>query len=191
MGEYFPGRITIGGILHLTVPQALTLEPENLTQEDWNDKIELFLAKVNEKGFDFGETDHNLKSPKDIPGELDDKNQLVCTDSEASYGEFEELEELCRELGLSYDRWSDAKYEFEACMSIWRPGMERPFDCQADKNEHPVIDRAPVLAAYQMMSGDQDWQLSDVKALLKGALYPDQPETPVEPSPLTTFQVAP
>ena len=39
-----------------------------------------------------------------------DTGWITFRDDQACYGEFEELEELCRQLGLSYDRTSDARY---------------------------------------------------------------------------------
>ena len=50
--------------------------------------------------------------------------QFVLEENDARYGQFEELEELCRELGLPYRRQSDGKYEFSPEIAFWMPGMD-------------------------------------------------------------------
>lgn len=51
---------------------------------------------------------------------------IVRDDSEACYGQYEELEDLCREIGLPYTRQSDGKYEFSPEIVLWLPGMDEP-----------------------------------------------------------------
>ncbi len=187
MGDYFPGRITIGGVLRLRpAPES------GISQEDWDDTIDRFLAEVQETSPEFSGDTYSLTRVHDLLKILDEKKQLDCTDSEASYGEFPELEELCRELGLSYDRWSDAKYEYESCVQMWRPGMEKPFDCESNKSEVAVIDRAPVLEAYQLLlsnEGTDVGRLGKIQLILRDALYPSQPDEIIEPSPLPPFTI--
>ena len=69
--------------------------------------------------------------------------RLVCfiifRDDQARYGEFEELVELCRQLGLSYDRISDARYEHNGESARWRPDMERPLVEDADQSGKPMV----------------------------------------------------
>lgn len=45
----------------------------------------------------------------------------------ARYGEFEEIEEFCTEHGIAFDRWSEAYYEYQSQMRMYRPGAE-PID---------------------------------------------------------------
>ena len=187
MGDNFPGRITIGGVLRLhPAPES------GISQEDWDDKIDRFLAEINETSPEFGWHNYNLKRTADILSRLDEKQQLVCCDDEASYGEFSELEELCRELGLPYDRWSDHKYEYDSCVSMWRPGMNKPFECDSNSSEVAVIDRNPVLEAYQLLlcnEGTDVGRLSLVQRMLQSALYPGGVDELVEPSPLQPFTI--
>ena len=53
----------------------------------------------------------------------EEDGHVVCDDCEARYGQFEELEDACREVGLSYIRHSDGKYEFSPEIVFWQPGM--------------------------------------------------------------------
>ena len=61
--------------------------------------------------------------PFDIP-ELFEEGRLALENEQASYGQFDELEDLCRELGLPYIRRSDGRYEFSPETVFWVPGME-------------------------------------------------------------------
>lgn len=61
----------------------------------------------------------------DLAEHMED-GHFVRDDGEARYGQFEELEDLCRELGLPYIRQSDGKYEFSPEIVFWVPGMEGP-----------------------------------------------------------------
>ena len=56
---------------------------------------------------------------------MNDGNLWLC-DDEARYGEFPELEEACRDLGLAYMRHSAGKYEYDPELVDWRPGMSEP-----------------------------------------------------------------
>lgn len=49
---------------------------------------------------------------------------VVKDDCEAGYGQFQELEDTCREIGLPYIRQSDGKYEYSPEFVFWVPGME-------------------------------------------------------------------
>ena len=51
---------------------------------------------------------------------------LCLRDEEARYGEFEDIERACRELGLCYCRHTEAWCGDDAVLLDWRPGMEEP-----------------------------------------------------------------
>jgi hypothetical protein len=180
MGDYFPGKIQIGGKLHLKAPA-------DKKQEDWDDLIARFIQKINDTSFDFGENKYNAVTSRDLVHHLEpNTGMLVCCDSEARMGEFEDLEEVCQELGLSYDRWSDGYYEYNAVYSKWRPGFKRPFECEADKSEHEVCDRKPVLQAYLLaLNGANPRSIADA---LHCVLY-TVPGFDAEPPDLEPFEV--
>ena len=69
--------------------------------------------------------------PFDVP-ELLEEGRLALENEQASCGQFDELEDLCRELGLPYVRRSDGKYEFSPEIVFWVPGMEGPDAIIAD-----------------------------------------------------------
>lgn len=108
MADYIGAEIIIGGkISKDDVPRLLEqLKMDQLIdEEDINDVLE------NNRGT--------------CPGV--DEGCLVLR-SEARYGEYDELEPLLRELGMSYQRISDGYAEIEAECVWWYPGM--PEDSQ-------------------------------------------------------------
>jgi len=51
---------------------------------------------------------------------------FVHENDEARSGMFDELERLCRDIGLPYIRKSSGKYEFSPEIVYWLPGMDEP-----------------------------------------------------------------
>ena len=67
---------------------------------------------------------------------------IVRDDCEARYGQLEELEDACREIGLPYIRQSDGKYEFSPEIVFWQPSMSGPYHVTTDHdgNMHVSMD---------------------------------------------------
>ena len=59
-------------------------------------------------------------------------------DEEAPWGQFEDVESICRELDLSYRRHCCAKYEHDAMWHWWQPAMNEP-DCCSASQEGAVL----------------------------------------------------
>lgn len=57
-----------------------------------------------------------------------EKHLCLC-DEQADYGEFPELEAVCRKLGLGYSRHSEASFDGDAEVVMWRRGMKKPLVC--------------------------------------------------------------
>ncbi len=127
MADRFPGEIHIGGTLRVA-------------DHDPHD-IDLFLGQCSEQPTEWGESGHGDVLTLDTIDEVidEDTGWITFRDDQACYGEFEELEELCRQLGLSYDRTSDARYEHNGEAERWRPGMERPLVENADQSGKPMV----------------------------------------------------
>ena len=71
---------------------------------------------------------------------------IVRDDCEARYGQFEELEDACRELGLSYVRQSDGKYEFSPEIVFWQPGMSGAYAVITDHDHNMQVSMDDVRA---------------------------------------------
>ena len=110
MADCIPGEITIGG----TIP---------------DDVLGAFLGEVNSTGASvggYGGTEAAFKTTADLTEALDDDGHLLLVDDQASFGQFEGLEDFCVKHGISFDRHSDAKYEFDAENVSYRTGMKKP-----------------------------------------------------------------
>lgn len=55
-------------------------------------------------------------------------------DEEIAWGRFQELEPFCVKNGISFERNSDAKYEYNAEKVWWQPGMKEPQENITDTN---------------------------------------------------------
>jgi hypothetical protein len=97
MGEYFPGKMVIGGEI-----------PEQHLNE-------LAIAILDTGGSRDWDTDP-IKDVQEIHELVrqDAHGQLWIYDAGASYGHFEDLEAWCQEHCLAYRVYSDARYEFDA-----------------------------------------------------------------------------
>ncbi len=124
MADNFPGEITIGGKV-----------PANLLEE-FLGELDSTGAKVG--GYDGAEFD--AKTAHDLRQALDENGHLFLADAEARYGQFEELEAFCVQHGISFDRHSDARYEFDAENVYFRPGMKGPLVVRSDNDGDDLLD---------------------------------------------------
>ena len=108
MSDRFCGRITIGGRLkRADVPEFLAAVADAGGALEWGEAV---FVPTNEQELLDGLTD----------------GRLVLRDDQARYGEFTELEEACRTLGLAYRRHSEGKYEYDPEVVDWHPEMTEP-----------------------------------------------------------------
>jgi hypothetical protein len=117
MSEQFFGEISIGGILKRS-------------------DLPGFIKAVNDSYYD-----DTLKTEKDVLGYIQETDEVFeISSGQASWGEFKELEEFCREHDLSYNRRSDHHSECNAEFAIWRPGMAEPNVNMSDTDGDVVIN---------------------------------------------------
>ena len=124
MADSFPGEIMIGG----KVPAAL---------------LEEFLGKIGSTGAKVGGYDgveFDAKTAEDLRRALDEDAHLFLVDDQARYGQFEELEAFCVQHGISFDRHSDARYEFDSENVYFRPGMKGPLVIRSDNDGDDLLD---------------------------------------------------
>lgn len=105
MSDRIAAEITIGG---------------RLRRKDLRD----FLGEIAGLGLDHGDT--NAPVTEEALCEcLKATGTLRLCDDQARYGEFEDLEGWLREHKIPYCRESEAKYEWSACVSHYRPDLFR------------------------------------------------------------------
>ncbi len=166
MADRFPGEIHIGGVLR----------PADHDEED----IDAFLGQCSEQPLQWGESGHGGPLTLDVIDQVIDADTgwITFRHDQACYGEFEELEELCCRLGLSFDRHSDARWEYNGESTRWRPGMERPLVENATQSGNPLIDRERVEACLATLkAGRVEEGIKDLQDLVP------------EVAPLTKFEV--
>lgn len=121
MSDRFCGQITIGGRISRR-------------------RLPKFLKAIAASGafLEWGDAPFEPVSIDNVTSNLRD-GRLILYDDEARFGEFESLETACRRLRLGYTRHSESKYEFEAELVDWRPGMREPIVRMCCSNSPNVL----------------------------------------------------
>ena len=71
--------------------------------------------------------------------EAEQDDWLWLCDEDARHGEFSELEEVCRKLGLAYKRSCEAWCGYDAELVDWRPGMEEPLFRTCSNEDYKIL----------------------------------------------------
>ena len=113
-------------------------------------KLEPLLAEVHSSSvsLDWGEPSFEPASADALVDAKKDDTLQLC-DDQARYGEFPELEEVCRELGLAYARFCEAWCGYDAQIVDWRLGMKEPLirTCSNEDSDIVLVDGATVKEA--------------------------------------------
>lgn len=162
MSERYAANITIGGDL----PRQRLAE---------------LLKAITVAGVshNWGEPPLEPQSEADLLTSLRDGHLFLC-DDQTRYGEFPELETACRELNLSYARWSEGYCENDAEVVEWRPEMTEPLVRTGSNAGHEIfVPEDEVRKALRHLERNQ---IGRARELLR-KLCPDIPELPA-------FQIA-
>ena len=136
----YNGQIVIGGILWLEIG-------EDETTEDGNLKKLLDAVCDQRVGHNWDDDDVEPRNEEELLTYLTD-GRLNFTDSQASYGHFADLEQLCSDLNLAYHVRSDAYGEYGACLQTYHP--ETGFvDFETSAQFYPVTPVQPVREAFE------------------------------------------
>lgn len=106
MAEYMPASILIGGQLDA-------------------DQVAELHAAVARDGAVYAD-DGGIANESELADLIDGAGPLHLIHVDASWGKLPALEAACEMLGLTYQRRSDAKYDYEAEIVSWAPGMTEP-----------------------------------------------------------------
>lgn len=102
---------------------------------DWGDQVPFFV---------------DIKTPKALRKWLGGDEHLVLMDSEASGGQFTDLEDWLFDNDIPFDRHSGSCAAFDAEFVQWRPGMVEPVHTASSDNDEDVLVPAfPVIEAYR------------------------------------------
>jgi hypothetical protein len=122
MSEYIGMTIEIGG----TLPAGL---------------IEAFFQAINDELSDINGPTTEQELRKQV-------GKAIKWYAQSNYGECDDLKKFCREHGLSYIHTSEAKYEYNAQVCYWVPGM--PVESSNEANQDG-IKTVPVPEVRQLV----------------------------------------
>lgn len=90
-------------------------------------KVHQLIEEITKSGVatDWGDATYEPKSVDELLEALKEGRLWLC-DDQARYGEFPELEKICRRVKLAYTRCSDGGVVYDASRVDWRPGMKKP-----------------------------------------------------------------
>jgi len=121
-------------------------------------RVEPLLKAIREAGVrsDWGDAWFEPKTAKELLEAVQEKHLFLC-DDEARYGEFPELEKLCRRLKLGYRRHCDGGGVYDSELVDWRPGMNEPV-AQRASTEHEgeaLLLASEVRTALQLLGANK------------------------------------
>lgn len=152
MSDRIAAYIRIGGPIpsRLTIPLATAITTEGLSL-DWGNSP---FSPTNEE--DLLTAAHN--------------GPLFLYDDHARNGTFETLETFLRRHHIAFDRHSEAKYEYDAEMVSYRPGMRKPFIWASTQNGEAFVSRTLIASALALLDRHKTQQ---ALRLLRQAIGPD------------------
>ena len=132
MSEHMPACIRIGGKLDQAIVPRLcqVIDQEQVSLE-------------------FGDDCFAPETADDLlAARIEDGGALVLQlcDDQAHWGWFESLERFLQQNGISFDRQTDAKYEYGACHAQFRPGRGTRV-LPSDSQGRPVVEIAALRPA--------------------------------------------
>lgn len=137
MSDRFSGEITIGGKLPRAKAQTLC------------DAIRADCPCI-----DWGDRRLDDVTVDELSDLLDDEGRLQLVDDQASGGEFAAIENACEQLGLTFVRRSEAKYEYDAEIVFWTPkmGNGQPTCVLATQDGEPLVSQRDLNAVLRRMT---------------------------------------
>ncbi len=150
MSDRFWGKIMIGG----------EISPRTAA------KLAVFISGNNLFG-EYGETPFIPNSADDLALRASETGgYLKFSDDEASWGQFGELEHFLVQHKIPYDRQSEAKYEYDAELIVYRPesGLVR---YPTDQDGNVLV---PAETARKAIASIRKGRLWEALAVLEGAI---------------------
>jgi hypothetical protein len=168
MSDCFPAWIEIGG----PVPRAL---------------VPALLEHIDAAGLRWNWTEDAVKSTtaQELVEELrqHDTDLLRAGHDEARYGSFDDLEAFLVRHDIAFDRQSDAKYEHDARLVRFRPGMREPHQSLATQAGSPVIEVEDLRPIQELLQQGDREEAQRRLAQLLDPVPPLPPLTIVEETP--------
>jgi hypothetical protein len=133
MSDRIPARILIGG----PIPASLATD--------------LAQAITEEQAFlNYDEPAFSPKTEADLLGAVRD-GHLALVNPEASWGLFNTLERFLCTHRIAFDRYTEGKYEYNAEIVQFRPGMRHPESFLATQDAKIVVPVSEIIAALRRL----------------------------------------
>ena len=140
-------------------------------------KTEPLLAEIHSSSIslDWGEPPFEPTSADALVDAKTNDTLQLC-DDQARNGEFPELEEVCRDLGLAYTRSCEASCGYDAEIVEWRPGMKEPLirTCSNEDSDVVLVHASTVTEALTALEAGRS---QEAIARLR-SLCPQIPDLP-------------
>jgi hypothetical protein len=163
MADRMAARIEIGG----DVPEQLVDELVSLIVDSG-------------AGFEWGERTDEEETRAAIEAAVAGSEPLALTDDEATWGRFEPLEDWLIEQRIPWRRHSSAKYEYDAEIVWFLPGMEEPETVAANEDANVLVPLDDLRGLLERCSGAAvETALRDIVA---ANTPPDLPPLRIVPS---------
>ena len=140
-------------------------------------KLEPLLGEIQASGvsLDWGDAPFEPTSADALVDAKKDETLQLC-DDQARNGEFPELEEECRSLGLAYTRFCEAWCGYDAEIVDWRPGMKEPL-VRRGSNENSDAVLLRMNDVKEALTALEAGRTEEAIAKLRG-LCPQTPDLP-------------
>lgn len=154
MSDRMGAEITIGGQLKIADTAKL-----------------LTAINADGPGLEWGQSGGDYESLDEVTGE---DGTICLMDDEARIGEFESIESTCRELGLTYVRKSEGRYEHNPEIAWWQPGMQEPAVVMTNTDHELTVNHEQIEPIVKLLEkGKTDKALEALKRL-----FPEIPKVP-------------
>jgi len=183
MADRMAAEISIGGKIPASlVPDLCAVIADDHVCLDWGDRR-----------FEPGSAKELMEATQEL-GTAENPVQLLwLCDDEARWGEFDSLEEFLVQHGIAFTRRSAGKYEYDAELVEYRPGMQSPCVIYLDLSGNPTVlasELSPAVASLavaleHLEKGPAETVAESVREahrLLHNQLPPEVP-------PLETFEI--
>jgi len=140
-------------------------------------EVEPLLLTIRAAGVscEWGDAPFEPQTPQQLLDARKDGHLWLC-DDQANYGEFPELETVCRKLELGYTRHSEASFDSDAELLVWRPVMTKPL-ARVGSNVNSKDTYVPTEAVRTVLRFLETGHIDKALRALRD-LSPDIPELP-------------
>lgn len=192
MSEHYPAEICIGGNVARSKIAGLIAAINNQgCSSEWDGPVinlgnpEEDIGKCIEKIVQLRASISNGCAPAN-------EGLLFLYDSEARWGEFQEIETYCEANGIAFNRYSDGYCEYDPEIKVFREGMEAPVAYNTDSNGQPQISAdkiIPLLVIIEEMGQANTGEVWGLYEQLAAAAEVIKGDMPRDVPPLESFEI--